>query len=117
MQAELLNTMTDQYPECLIAAYADLSTKVSLLTAGPIDVPREALDELCTEAALTLGSVDAPSIGAEPCHIAVKMVDHATFVYVRTAQDPTDAYLFMCRPEVDLDGFLKTAQDGLANLA
>lgn len=114
MQAELINTMTDHYPECLIAAYADLSTRVSLLTAGPVDVPREALDELCTEAAITLGTPEAPAFGADACHVAIKMVDHAVFVYMRTAEDPTDAYLFMCRPEVDLDGFIKTAQAGLS---
>lgn len=114
MQAELINTMTDQYPECVIAAYADLSTRVSLLTAGPVEVPREALDELCAEAAITLGTIDVPSFGADPCHVAIKMVDHAVFIYMRTADDPNDAYLFMCRPEVDVDGFVKTAQAGLA---
>ncbi len=115
MQAELLNTMTDHYPECLIAAYADLGTRVSLLTAGPVDAPREALDELCAEAAITLGSLEAPTFGADPCHVAIKMLDHAVFVYMRATEDPTDAYLFMCRPEIDLDGFIKTAQAGLAS--
>ena len=114
MQAELINTMTDQYPECVIAAYADLSTRVSLLTAGPVEVPREALDELCAEAAVTLGGHDLPVFGADPCHVAVKMVDHAVFIYMRTAEEPNDAYLFMCRPEVDLEGFLATARAGLA---
>lgn len=115
MQAGPLNSLTDLYPECLIAAYADISTKVALMVAdGPISVPMEALNELCAEAALTLGEPSMPNLGAEPCNLAVKLVEHAVFVYVRAPGEPSEAYLFMCRPSVDLHGFLESAQAKIA---
>lgn len=110
MQAELLDKLATQFPDCIIAAYADITTGITLLTRGSFDAPREALNELCAEAALTLGSVEAPALGGHTCPTAVKAVDHAVFVYLRSAEDPGDALLCMCRPEIDLGAFLPAAQ-------
>lgn len=110
MQAELLDTLAEQFPDCIIAAYADITTGITLLTRGSFDAPREALNELCAEAALTLGSVEAPALGSQTCPVAIKAVDHAVFVYMRSAEDPGDALLCMCRPEIDLGAFLPAAR-------
>jgi hypothetical protein len=110
MQAEQLDKLADAFPDCIVAAFADIATGITLLTRGSFDAPREALNELCAEAALTLGSVEAPALGNEPCPLAVKAVDHAVFVYVRSSEDPGDALLCMCKPDVDLVAFLPAAQ-------
>lgn len=109
MLAKRLEQLTEAYPDCIIAAFADLGTGVTLVTAGEANPPREALDELCAEAALTLGGEGAPAIGAETCPAAVKVVDHAIFVYIRAKDEPSDALMCMCRPEIDLQPFLENA--------
>lgn len=110
MQAADLDNLTAQFPDCIIAAYADITTGVVYLTAGTTKAPREALNELCSEAALTIGTPDAPAMGADLCPMAIKVVDHAVFVYIRAGEDPGDALLFMCRPEIDMDAFVKAAE-------
>lgn len=111
MQAADLDQLTTRFPECIIAAYADITTGVVYLTSGATTAPREALNELCAEAALTIGLPDAPALGADLCPAAVKLVDHAIFVYARAGEDPGDALLFMCRPEVDIQTFLDAVGD------
>ena len=106
MQAADLDKLISQFPECIIAAYADITTGVVYLTSGATSAPREALNELCAEAALTIGLPDAPALGADLCPIAVKVVEHGVFVYARVAEDPGDALLFMCRSEVDVQAFI-----------
>lgn len=110
MQADDLDKLSAQFPDCIIAAYADITTGITLLTRGSFDAPREALNELCTEAALTLGAVEAPALGGLACPTAIKAVDHGVFVYLRSAEDPGDALLCMCKPEIDLGAFLTAAR-------
>lgn len=116
MQATDLDKLTAQFPECIIAAYADITTGVVYLTSGATSAPREALNELCAEAALTIGLPDAPALGADLCPVAIKLVDHGVFVYARAGDDPGDALLFMCRPEVDVQTFID-AVDALSKKA
>ncbi|MFK7752400.1 MAG: hypothetical protein AB8B51_07600 [Sedimentitalea sp.] len=113
MQAEFLNTLTGAYPDCLIAAYADIETGVTLMTADGINVPREALDELCAEAGLTLGKPDVPALGSGQCDLAIKHVVHGLFVFLRAPDEPGEAYLFMCQQSIDLDSFLADARSTL----
>ena len=110
MQAEDLDTLATRFPDCIIAAFADIDTGITLLTRGSFEAPREALNELCAEAALTLGSVEAPALGTSTCNMAVKAVDHAIFVYLRSAEDPGDVLLCMCQPAIDLEAFLPAAR-------
>jgi putative hemolysin len=117
MQADGLEALIAQHPDCIIAAYADISTGVTLLTAGTDNVPREALNELCAEAAISLGSHGLPPLGAETCQVAVKIVDHAVFVYVRSPADDGDALVCMCHPSVDIDPFVAAARDVIAQMA
>lgn len=114
MRTEDLDGLTQAYPDCLMSAYADIDTGITLLTNSDNAFPREALDELCTEAALTLGQPAAPPLGANPCELAIKADDAALFVYLRAPGEPTDALVCVCRPGIDLDGFLAAAQACLA---
>lgn len=106
MQAQDLDQLTEQFPDCIVAAYADITTGVVYVSGGSSKAPREALNELCADAALSLGMPDAPAIGAETCNISLKLVEHAVFVFVRMQEDPGDALLCMCRPEIDVVPFV-----------
>ena len=110
MLADQLDSLTEQFPDCLIAAYADIGTGVTLVSSNRLNAPREALDELCAEAAISLGMPDAPAIGAVTSPIVVKSADQAVFVYLRSADEPNDALLCMCRPKIALDAFLTAAR-------
>ena len=110
MRNEDLDSLAERYPDCIIAAYADITTGITLLTnTGPV-FPQEALDELCAEAALTLGVGDIPPVGALPCQEAIKSDESAVFVYLRAPDDPGDALVCMCRPGIALDPFLADAR-------
>lgn len=110
MRSTDLNGLIGKYPDCLVAAYADISTGVTLLTPTDSTIPREAFDELCAEAALTLGTGDTPSLGAEPCPHAIKVDETAVFVYLRAPDEPGDALICMCRHTVPLAAFIADAQ-------
>lgn len=110
MRSEDLDGLTEKYPDCIIAAYADIGTGVTLLTNSGRTFPREALDELCVEAALTLGAPDAPALGAIPCIQAIKTDTVSVFVYLRALNNPDDALICMCRPSITLEPFLSEAR-------
>lgn len=118
MRSTDLDGLIEKHPDCLVAAYADISTGVTLLTPTGSTVPREALDELCAEAALTLGT-DTPPIGAEPSPLALKVDDTAVFVYLRAPDEPGDALICMCRHSIQVEAFVAdvrscfaTSEDG-----
>ena len=110
MQTDVLDGLAKKHPDCIIAAYADIGTGIALVTNSGKTFPREALDELCVEAALTLGTKDAPPLGAIPSDEAIKIDDTALFVYLRAPDEPTDALICMCRPTIALDDFLNDAR-------
>jgi hypothetical protein len=94
----------------LVAAYADLSVPIVLQAYSAAQVPRELLDELGREAALTLGAAGlVPGGGAS--NLAIKAMAGATLVIVRSATDPTDALICKCGDGIALEGFLSDAMD------
>lgn len=117
MRSQDLDSLAEAYPDCLIAAFADISVGIALRTAAGTDVPREALDELCAEAGLTLGQTENPDLGQVPAMMAVKAVEGAIFVYMRTPEDPGDALICMCRDTIALDAFLGDARAALGGEA
>ncbi len=113
MRREDLDALTARHPECLIAAFADIGSGVTLLTDSKTTAPREVLDELCAEAALTLGSADIPPLGGAPCPLAVKTSEASVFVYLRDPEDPGTALLCMCKKTVALEAFVDAAKEVL----
>lgn len=109
MRIDELDRLQDSQADCLIAAFADISTGLTLRAAAGTKVPREALDELCSEAALTLGT-DAPPLGMDPCPCAIKALDSVFFVYLRSPADPNDALIEMCRDTIEMEAFLAQAR-------
>lgn len=110
MQTQDLDSLVEKHPDCIIAAYADIGTGITLLTNSVRAFPREALDEMCVEAALTLGIVDAPPLGSATCTEAIKAAKSALHVYLRAPDDPTDALICLCRPTISLALFLEDAR-------
>lgn len=113
MQSTDLDGLIEKHPDCLTAAYADIGTGVTLLTPTGSTFPREALDELCGEAALTLGG-DTPPLGAAAAPYALKVDHNAIYVYVRAPDDPGDALICMCRHTLSVENFVADARGLLA---
>lgn len=109
MRIDELDKLQAAHSDCLIAAFADISTGLTLRAAAGTQVPREALDELCSEAALTLGN-EAPPLGVDRCSCAIKALDSVFFVYMRSPADPNDALIAMCRETIAMDAFLAHAR-------
>ncbi len=110
MRSELLDTLAEGHSDCLLVAYADISIGITLRAAGDKTVPREALDEMCAEAALTLGAGDDPVLGQSTSDLALKSVENAIFVFLRAPDEPGEALIAMCRDTIALDSFLADAR-------
>jgi len=70
MVSDDLDALHSKFPACETLAFADLSTKMILVTNTDSPHQRETLDTLCAEAALTLGPADTPAIGDSPSDAA-----------------------------------------------
>ena len=115
MRTEDLDRLIEKHPDCIFAAYADIDTGVTLLTNSGDAFPREALDELCIEAALSLGMPDAPPIGMNTCNTAIKADDSTLFIYLRAQDEPADALICICQNTIAVDSFLEEARLCLAD--
>lgn len=117
MRREDLDGLAEAYPDCLIAAYADISVGITLRKAEGTDAPQEALEELCAEAALTFGQSDTPDFGTTPSMVAIKAVDGALFVFLRAPDELGDVLICMCRDTIPLSAFLVDAKAAIGGTA
>jgi hypothetical protein len=117
MVADALDKLHDKYPGCETLAFADLSTNMVLITNSNTSFRREGLDSLCTEAALAFGTGGRPAIGDTGAMTAfVATRDHLR-IYLRSAQEPTDALCCVCSHDVAVDSFLKDARACLEKIS
>jgi len=110
MVAERLKELIDASPECKTVAFADLSIGMVLVTAGPENLSREALDRLCAEAGVTLGQDEVGQLGAKPAMSSISATPTDTKVFLRSSEEPNDALLCLCAPDVEVGGFLEKAE-------
>ncbi|MEM8978694.1 MAG: hypothetical protein AAGD04_04380 [Pseudomonadota bacterium] len=108
MNARDLDAIVETFAECDIAAYADMSTAVTFLSAGQGEPGREVLDQICALAASNLGLPGKPPVGVAPSAMAI--VSDAKYVHVfkRMPDEPSEALSFRCLPGVDLSELLKS---------
>lgn len=116
MVAERLDALIKTSPGCRSVAYADLSIGMVLVAAGPETLSRETLDRLCSEADLTLGG-DETSLGPSSIQTGVCATPTDTKVFLRSAEEPGDALLCLCKPNIDLEGFIDRARSCLADVS
>lgn len=117
MVSDDLDALHSKFPACETLAFADLSTNMILVTNTDSPQQREALDTLCAEAALTLGSAGSPAIGdtsSDAAFIATK--DHIK-IFLRADNEPSDVLCCICAPDLDIPAFLSEARPCLQKIS
>jgi hypothetical protein len=116
--AEDLGAVVKAFPQARLVAFADLSSRMILTSAGPLSVTQEHLDRLCNQAR---ASFDDPlfslSVGAfgEP-HGAVVMGTDGLRVFIRSDVEPADALCCICDPGIDLGTFVPKIRETLESI-
>ena len=109
MVVDELDALREKYEGCSAIAFADLSTKMILVTDSGSNLRREALDALCAEAALLLGANGAPALGDQPSGKASVATTAQLRVFLRADQEPNDVLCCICGPKMDADAFVADA--------
>lgn len=110
MVADKLDALQNKFAGCETIAFADLSTQMILVTNSSTEYRRETLDQLCAEAALTLGGRNRPLLGDQPGNAAFVATGSQLRIFLRASQEPTDVLCCVCAPDTDIDAFLAEAR-------
>ncbi len=109
MVVDELDALREKYEGCAALAFADLSTKMILVTDSGSNLRREALDALCAEAALLLGANGKPALADKPSDLASVASTTQLRVFLRAEQEPNDVLCCICGPKMDADAFVADA--------
>lgn len=116
--ADDLGAVVKAFPQARLVAFADLSSRMILTSAGPLSMTQEHLDRLCNQAR---ASFDDPlfslSVGAfgEP-HGAVVMGPDGLRLFIRSEAEPADALCCICDPGIDLGAFVPKIRETLESI-
>ncbi len=113
--AESLGAVVKAFPQARLVAFADLSSRMILSSAGPMNTTQEYLNRLCNQARTCfddpLFSLSVEAFG-EP-HAAVVMGPANVRVFLRSDTEPADALCCICDPGIDLPAFVTKIRDTL----
>lgn len=105
-----LDALRNKFSGCRALAFADLSTKMILITDSDSNLRREALDALCGEAAVLFGTKGAPAFGDQQSNNASVTSPSAFRTFVRAANEPNDVLCCICDPDLDVAVFVAEAR-------
>lgn len=111
MRTEALDRLAAAYPDCKIAAFADISVGITLRTSSKTNAPQEVLDELCAEAGRTL------ALASESSPFAIKADQGCVTVFMRSADNDNDALILKCDDSLALDAIIDDAFECLEDAA
>ena len=117
MVVDELNALKNTQDACKTIAFADLSTRMILVTDTASNLPREALDALCGQAALALGTKGKVALGEQPCQTALVANKSSVRVFLRAPDEPNDVLCCVCTPNVDVDSFVTSASECLNRIS
>lgn len=109
MVVDELDALRERFEGCSAVAFADLSTKMILVTDSRSNLRREALDALCEEAALLLGANGKPALADKPSGMASVASTSQLRVFLRAENEPNDVLCCICGPKMDADKFVAHA--------
>ena len=116
---EDLGAVVKAFPQARLVAFADLSSRMILTSAGPLSTTQEHLDRLCNQARVCfddpLFSLTVEAFG-EP-HTAILLGDDEVKVFMRSEAEPADALCCICRNGIDLGGFVEKLRETLASIS
>ncbi|WP_341367135.1 hypothetical protein [Yoonia sp. BS5-3] len=117
MVADALDALQDKFSGCDTIAFADLSTQMILVTNTGTAHPREKLDNLCAEAALTLGTSRKLAIGTAPGETAIVSGPEQLRIFLRAKKEPSDVLCCIFHPSLDVAAFLPEARACLEQIS
>lgn len=116
--SESLGTVVKAFPQARLVAFADLSSRMILTSAGPLSMTQEHLDRLCNQARASfddpLFSLSVEAFG-EP-HGAVVMGPEGLRLFIRSDVEPADALCCICDPGIDLAAFVPKIRETLEGI-
>lgn len=115
---ESLGAVVKAFPQARLVAFADLSSRMILSSAGSMSMTQEHLDRLCDQARSSfddpLFSLSVEAFG-EP-HSAVVMGPANLRVFMRSDSEPADALCCICDHSIDLGAFVAKIRDTLESI-
>jgi len=117
MVADALDALQNSFDGCETIAFADLSTQMILVTNTGTSHRREVLDNLCAEAALTLGGSRKVTIGTALSSTAVVTGPEQLRVFLRAQKEPSDVLCCVFQPGLDVAAFLPAARACLEQIS
>ncbi len=115
-----LDSLRASFAACETVAFADLSSRMVLVTSSERKLRQEALDALCEEAGLLF---EGPKGGA-PIFSSDDGADTAIFatqdgvdVFLRATSEPTDVLCCRCGAEIDVAAFITEARAQLEKIS
>lgn len=115
---ESLGAVAKAFPQARLVAFADLSSRMILSSAGSLATTQEHLDRLCDQARASfddpLFSLSVEAFG-EP-HGAVVMGADAVRIFLRSDTEPSDALCCICDHGIDLAAFVAKIRDTLESI-
>jgi hypothetical protein len=115
---EDLGAVVKAFPQARLVAFADLSSRMILTSAGPLSTTQEHLDRLCSQARACFDDpLFSLSVGAfgEP-HGAVVMGPDNLRLFLRSDVEPADALCCICDPGIDLAAFVPKIRETLESI-
>lgn len=111
MVVDELDILRDASEGCQTLAFADLSTRMILVTDTNSNLPREALDALCSQAAIVLGTKGKVLLGTQPSQTGLIANNSSVRIFLRAVDEPNDVLCCVCTPNVDVDEFIARASE------
>ncbi len=112
---ESLGAVVKAFPQARLVAFADLSSRMILTSAGPMSTTQEHLDRLCNQARTCFDdpmfSLSVEAFG-EP-HAAMVMGPSGLRLFLRSESEPADALCCICDPGIDLPAFVAKIRETL----
>ncbi len=117
MVVDELDALRTANEGCQTVAFGDLSTQMILITDTQTNLPREALDRLCAQAALVLGRTGKTALGTVPGLRALLADTTSLRLFLRATDEPDDVLCCVCAPDVDVDKFIADATECLHRIS
>jgi hypothetical protein len=115
---ESLGAVVKAFPQARLVAFADLSSRMILSSAGTLSTTQEHLDKLCDQARASfddpLFSLSVEAFG-EP-NAAVVMGPENLRFFLRSETEPADAMCCICDHGIDLPAFVAKIRTTLESI-
>lgn len=109
--AEELETLRADVPGCAVIAFADLQTRIVLVSSSEGAARRETLDSLCAGA---VALFEAAARAGEPeADIALRSHGGMTEIALRDSERMDEALCAICTPGTDVSAYLARAREVL----